>query len=527
MPKIEGSEVSASVNEKRFDERLSLFLLPALAVSLIATNRWFTVIDDEAFIIDRAAKPVRQTIQLFLTGVGEHQHPPLYDLILHGWLRLTNGNMHLLRLPAIAFFVLGVWVLAMAAKLLGGSRSQACVLWIAALSPYGFHFGRVAVWYSFCFLLISLVTFCYLNFLSKSTRANWLWLFLSSLCLVYSNYFGWALLGCLALDYVVRNMSRVATWWLPFLATGALLLIAYVPVFAAFVSELHRGPHADFHPLSVAANGVYNLYCLFVSESVAPWYWVAGVSAGLATGVCLILTLLGTSWPARRLLLYFFALFFIMTILGIIQPKRVMLISAWVILPVGVALGTLPKRFLRQTIVASLVVIATIGWLGILCRNLYAAPRWIEPWNKVSQQATNIIHNGGIVIGNNPSFFFYMTYSLPDDGVGASHRFAGLLPTIHRTGIYDPTQWLDAGRPVGTTTLLIKGLHFDIPSGPTEAAEGWLDQHCSLEGSERLVHDPGAKWKQHFAPQIGQLEWRIEIRSYSCPLKKRAEFEQP
>src|SRR5579862_2527591 len=91
MPKIEGSEVSASVNEKRFDERLSLFLLPALAVSLIATNRWFTVIDDEAFIIDRAAKPARQTIQLFLSGVGEHQHPPLYDLILHGWLRFTNG----------------------------------------------------------------------------------------------------------------------------------------------------------------------------------------------------------------------------------------------------------------------------------------------------------------------------------------------------------------------------------------------------------------------------------------------------
>ena len=112
---------------------------------------------------------------------------------------------------------------------------------------------------------------------------------------------------------------------------------------------------------------------------------------------------------------------------------------------------------------ASLVVIATIGWLGILSRNLYAAPRWIEPWDKVAQQATDIIHSGGIVIGNNPSFFFYMTYALPDDGARASHRFAGLLPNIHRTGVYDPTQWLDAGRPVGTTTLLIKGLHFDIP----------------------------------------------------------------
>ena len=131
--------------------------------------------------------------------------------------------------------------------------------------------------------------------------------------------------------------------------------------------------------------------------------------------VCLILTLLGTSWPARRLLLYFFALFFIMTVLGVIQPKRVMLISAWLILPARRdALGTLPKRFLRQTILASLVVIAMIGWLGILSRNLYAAPRWIEPWDKVAKHATEVIRNGGIVIGNNPSFFFYMTYSLPD-----------------------------------------------------------------------------------------------------------------
>jgi len=516
MPKVEGSELSASVDNKSFEDRLYLFLLPALAVALIATNRWFAVIDDEAVIIDRAAKPARQTIQLFLSGVGEHEHPPLYDLILHGWLRLTNGNVHLLRLPAIAFFVLGVWVLAMAAKLMGGNRAQASVLWIAVLWPYGFHFGRLAAWYSFCFLLVSLVTFCYLIFLNESTRANWLWLLLSSMALVYSNYFGWALLGCLAFDFVLRNISRVATWWLPFLATGALLLVAYAPVFAAFVGELRHGPHADFHPLSVAASGVYNLYCLFVSESVAPWYWFAGISAGLATSFCLILTVLGTPWPARRLLLYFVALFFIMTVLGIIQPKRVMLISAWIILPVGVALGTLPKRFLRQTIMVSLVLVAAIGWLGIFSRNLYAAPRWIEPWNKVSEHATSIIRNGGIVIGNNPSFFFYMTYSLPDDG---SNGFAGLLPTIHRTGIYDPTQWLDAGRPVRATTLLIKGLHFDVPAGPTDAAEGWLDEYCSLQASEHLVHDPGAKWKQHFSPQIDQPEWRIEIRSYSCRVR--------
>src|ERR1700677_4389595 len=70
--------------------------------------------------------------------------------------------------------------------------------------------------------------------------------------------------------------------------------------------------------------------------------------------------------------------------------------------------------------------------------------------------------------------------------------------------------------PMAIFTLLIKGLHFDIHAEPTQAAEGWLDQHCTLLNSEHLVHDPGAKWKQRFAPQTGQLERRIEIRSYSC-----------
>lgn len=517
MPEIAAAQQSGFVDETRIGRRAPMFLLPSLAIALIATNPWFTVIDDEAFIIDRAAKPVRQTIQLFLSGVGEHQHPPLYDLLLHGWLRLTNGNIYLLRLPAITFFVLGVWVLAKAAKALGGSRSEANVLWIACLWPYGFHFGRVAVWYSFCFLLVSLVTFCYLQFLSENSRANWLWLFFSSLALVYSNYFGWALLACLALDFALRNARNLSTWWRPFLATGVLLLFAYIPLFAAFLTEMHHGPHADFHALNVAANAVYNLYCLFVSESLAPWYWIAGVSAGVAIAGCLAFTLIGSSWPARRFLLYFAALFLIMTVMGIIQPKRVMLISAWLILPIGVVLGNLQKQFLRSAILASLIFVAVIGWLGILSRKLYAAPRWVEPWKQVARQASEVIHNGGIVIGNNPSFFFYMSYFLPAGDSGPSHEFVGLLPNIHRAGVYDPTQWLNAGRPLAPTTLLVKGLHFDIPSGPTDAAEGWLEQHCKLQNSEHLVHDPGARWKQRFAPQTGQLEWRIEIRSYSCP----------
>ena len=498
-------------------ERLSMFLLPVVVISMLASNSWVTALDDECAIIDRAAKPVHETIQLFFRGVGEHEHPPLYDLLLHGWLRLTGGNMHLLRVPAIIFYVLGGWTLARAAKHLGGTRSQMFVLWMVALWPYGFHFGRVATWYSFGFFLVSLVTLCYFRFLEVSTRLNWLWLVLASLALVYSNYFGWALLGCLALDFALQRKKQIAAWWLPFFGTGALLLAAYTPLFASFLGELRHGAHAEFHATSVAASAAYNLYCIFVSESVAPWFWLAGIIAGIAIASCLFLVWSACPLPARHFLLYFFALFGLMTVMSILFPKRIMLISPWLLLPIGVTLGTLPKQSTRRTIVALIVLVAGIGWFGIFSRNMYAAPHWVEPWSKVAQLSADVIHNGGVVIGNNPSFFFYMTYLLPPDASATDHGFAGLLPRAHRKGIYDPDQWAIAGRPLGPTTLLIKGLHFSIPSGPTDEAESWLDMHCRLQTDDHLVNDPGARWKNRFAPQTGQTEWRIEVRTYSCP----------
>ena len=96
-----------------------------------------------------------------------HEHPPLYDLLLHGWLRLTGGEIHLLRLPSVVFYVVGAWVLSLVAKRFGGAQSQFWTLAVVTLSPFGFHFGRLATWYSCAFLLVSLVTWTYVRFLDE------------------------------------------------------------------------------------------------------------------------------------------------------------------------------------------------------------------------------------------------------------------------------------------------------------------------------------------------------------------------
>lgn len=495
--------------------RLRFFLLLVLGASLLLTNRWFTEVDDECAIIDRAARPILQTIRLYLSGAGEHEHPPLYDLILHGWLRLTHAEQFFLRLPAIVFYLAGAWLLAIAVERWAGNRPRTYTLLLILLWPYGFHFGRLAAWYSFCFFLVALVTWSYFRYLQSPDLRNGCWLIVFSVLLLYSNYFAWALLGCLTLDFIIENRKMSRQKWAGLAGVFLLLLAAYVPIVRAFVAELHAGVHPNGHIATLFFTGIYDLYCVFVSESVAPWFWVLGVPAAAAIVTCLIITTTSVPPRARRFLLYFAGLLAVMSLLGTANTKRMLFISPWLIVPIAMAMGQSARKSRRAILAAALVFIASVGWYGIFARNLYAAPHWVEPWRAIAQNAANIARTGGIVIGNNPSFFFYLTYDTAMRGDESARNFAGLLPdSTRRPNIYDRRQWIDAGRPIGPRIIVAMGM--PQPNAFADEAEP-LSGRCLLERTERLVHDAGAEWKERFAPESGQAIWRIEVNTYSCP----------
>jgi hypothetical protein len=74
--------MSETFRSRAFD----VLLLAALALALFVTNPRVTFIDDEVSIVSAAAAPLRQTLDAFRSGVGVHEHPPLYDIFLHFWL---------------------------------------------------------------------------------------------------------------------------------------------------------------------------------------------------------------------------------------------------------------------------------------------------------------------------------------------------------------------------------------------------------------------------------------------------------
>ena len=340
-------------------------------------------------------------------------------------------------------------------------------------------------------------------------------LVLCALALVYTNYFGWAVMGLLGLDLLLR-FGRARRTWLLLLATGIFLLLASLPIMPAFLTELHKGVVTG-RVSSPLATGVYNLYCLFVSESVAPWFWVPGIAAGLAIACVLLLVLLYAQSDARRFFFYFAALLAVMTILQIVTTRRMLMISPWLILSVGTTLATTTPPVARRLLAGSLILVGAIGWYGIFSRKLYAAPHWIEPWDQVAREAAQVAGSGGMVIGNNPSFFFYLTYSIPSTNPATNGYFGGLLPmSLHAHDVYTPQQWIDAGSPTSATVAVFDGLSFGVPGPSMDEVRAALRARCKVAGEQDLVRDTGAKWKQQYQPTTGQRVWRIRVVTYGC-----------
>jgi Dolichyl-phosphate-mannose-protein mannosyltransferase len=514
-------ELSEEQLTKGISGRWMLAVLCALGASMLGTNRWFTAVDDEVTIIDRASLPASTTIHFFLSGAGQHEHPPLYDILLHDWLRLTSGNIHLVRLPAAIFYLLGIWIVAKTALMLGGRKAEIGALALAVLSPYGFHFGRVAAWYSFCFFLVALLTWLYFEYLEKGSAKNWIWLLLVSLALVYSNYFGWALLGLLTFDFVLVNWRKGWRVFAPVLAIGGVVIVAFLPILLAFVNELHTGVRSDERPLTTVLTGVYVLYAMFVSESVAPWFWALGVPAGLAIGAVVALTILRTPGSGRRLLIYFFAALAAMSAIGVVSTKRALMILPWLLLPIALAIAQIGARSLRRAFTIALILIFAIGWFGIFDRKIYAAPHWTEPWSDVADEAASVVRGGGIVIGNHQSFFFYLTYLLPPEKAQGALQFPGLLPdSVRRSGVYTPEEWMadlqSGNAPLAKEVMLANGLQYDGPQTPTDGTRRWLDKNCAVENDEPMAPDLGSRLKLRFGPADNQVPWRVDVRRYDC-----------
>jgi hypothetical protein len=490
-----------------------------LGIGLVASNSSFTIVDDEASSLGFATQPVRAMLDLIWSGAGRIDHPPLYEILLHFWLRLTGGTLESLRMPSILLYLAGLFLVARAAGRLGGPDSARAVAWLGVLWPFGFHYGRLASWYALSFFLVAGLTLAYLRYLEDQSFGRWILFLLAAVALLWTNYFGWAILGCLAIDQLLRFRAAERTASPAILVrTAALLCVAFLPLFRAFRNEF--GTDFDFHhrALAILANAAIGIYSLFVSESVAPWYWFLSIPSGMAVLASVGLVVASVPRNVRRFLLYGALLIAAMAVSGILLPTPLLLVSPWILLPVGIAAGTDKSFQTRIALPVTLLMIGGIGWFGIYSRHYYSAPRFLEPWPQVAEGAAGKIRSGATVIANSPAFFIDLTYILHAPDGSTPWKFVGPLPDqVRHPQVKSPEEWLSAGHPVGPSMVWIRGMGDPKSDRPMDEAAQELGRACGMQTSRLMMRDPGYEWKQRMFPEMKALQWRVEVREYDCP----------
>lgn len=214
-----------------------------LLVALFAAARVWGLADccldcDEIFSL----KFARQSWGGLIAAVADDvSHPPLFYVLLKGWIGVGGESVLWLRLfPALTAIACVVPLLLFCRALRLGWAETNLALALLAMNGFLIEFAQQLRMFDLLqfFALCSLGLFARFAAAPPGDRANLAGLTLVNVLLVYSHYWGWVLIGTEGLYLLIRRRIKV----LPF-AVGVMVTVAcFVPwVVAVARAALHHG----------------------------------------------------------------------------------------------------------------------------------------------------------------------------------------------------------------------------------------------------------------------------------------------
>lgn len=211
--------------------------LPAAVVAVVVAGtvlRFWTRSDlwlDEALSVNIAKLPVSR-----IPGALRHDGaPPLYYLLLHGWIRLFGTGDEAVRSLGGVLSVVTFVPMWFAGRRVGGRAAAWAALLLLASSPFAVHYATEARMYSLVVLLAVLGFLALRRVLERPTVGRTATLAIVTVLLLLSHYWSIYLLVVVAAILVVRLRhvhDRNATLWaLGGLAAGGVLFLPWAPTF--------------------------------------------------------------------------------------------------------------------------------------------------------------------------------------------------------------------------------------------------------------------------------------------------------
>ncbi len=206
-----------------------IFRLPELTRSPL----WY----DELFSLGVAELPSGDSLRRI---IADHTNPPLFYVLLKGWMALGGDSDHWVRLlPCLLAMLLGAALVWLAREVHVGARAGMLAVALAAASPLSVDLANEVRGYSLLALMACLSLAATLHDRTRRTRETFALMTIINIALVHTHYFGWLTIGaeCIAALYAWR---RPLAWRV--LRSAGLTLLAFVPWAAAVAAHALTNP---------------------------------------------------------------------------------------------------------------------------------------------------------------------------------------------------------------------------------------------------------------------------------------------
>jgi uncharacterized membrane protein len=259
---------------KKYAGWLSVIILAALGVRLYNLDYhslWF----DEAISVYWARQSVARILEVGFTLV-EDRLPPLYYLMLKGWITLFGPGEVAVRMLSVAFGVLLVPVIAGIAALLFNRKVALTVAALVALNPFLIWYAQEARMYAPAAFCGALAVWAFLQFCrnyARSPASSWKFVLLFILAAaagLYSHLYTAFLLPALGL-WLLAGYPQRWQLWLIFMAAGLIIILSFSPIALAIWRFSAEAPPGD--PFTGLLDRAWWLLHAFTvwKAPLAPW----------------------------------------------------------------------------------------------------------------------------------------------------------------------------------------------------------------------------------------------------------------
>ena len=515
----------------------------------------YTVFDDEAFSCRLYTLPLGEMLSHLRDG--SDPDPPLYYIIENLWVHTVGVAPLALRLPSIAFFLIGCYCTIRSAESWWGPAARVPTLLVMALHPAHLFFGFAARWYALAFCLVAA-----LNWITATvwrsqritTKQAIGWGLVAGAAML-TNYF---LIAVVALHGIVLLLAtRQQQQWTRVVIAAVVAIVVFIPWSGPFVSTLQT--FRDSSPSgSVLSTSVRLLMVLLTGNLASPrawWTWIIAGVFGLAL-LWRVLTQQRLQHPAvwLPLVLLFVGIVtrtlidkYVLTISGLCcvglagllvritsrvscpspggegapglknAPRDTSSISAEQRAPdgsktVSESIPHVDGAGSRRVLQLSLIALWLTCGVHLVTESYWSSLRWRDPMQQVISELMNA--DDALLVTSHPSARYYAALSQGDDA-DAWLRAWQQQERPDTNNVLLPSAFVErlthGAAPDKVQTLQTSGFA-NLPDW--DAALDRMQQHYVRVGETTYLEDPDAELKDRLDPTIHHARHRITVQQW-------------